>query len=118
MSVRFLADENFDRAIITGVRRAFPDADIVLVQDVGLRTLADPVILEWAARERCVLLTHDAATIPDYAHARLAAALPMAGVLVARATQPVGAVIADLVLIAQASDNTEWEGRVSYLPLR
>lgn len=118
MSVRFLADENFNRAIITGIRRILPNADIVLIQDVGLRTADDPTILDWAARERRVLLTHDATTIPGYAHDRLAAGLPMAGVLVARAATPVGPVIADIALVSEASENTDWEGLVTYLPLR
>ncbi|MGC0252471.1 hypothetical protein [Pseudactinotalea sp. Z1748] len=41
----------------------------------------------------------------------------MAGVFIAPATMPVGTVIADLVVVAQASVNADWEGRVTYLPL-
>ncbi|WOQ17354.1 DUF5615 family PIN-like protein [Raineyella sp. W15-4] len=51
MSVRFLADEDFNRAIVNGLLRLAPETDIVRVQDVGLRTLDDPTILAWAARE-------------------------------------------------------------------
>lgn len=61
MSIRFLADENFNRAIIDGVLRYAPEADVVRVQDLDLRTVDDdPTILEWAAREGRVLLSHDA----------------------------------------------------------
>lgn len=35
MSLRLLADENLNRAIVNGVMRLSPDADIVRVQDVG-----------------------------------------------------------------------------------
>ena len=50
------------------------------VQDVGLAGAADPVILGWAASEGRILLTHDAATMPGFAYARLMQyTLPNAG---------------------------------------
>ncbi|MGL5825744.1 MAG: hypothetical protein ACRCZD_04880 [Phycicoccus sp.] len=46
MTVRFVADEHIVRALITGLRRESDDIDIVRVQDVGLRTMDDPTILQ------------------------------------------------------------------------
>lgn len=80
MTVRFLADENFNNRIVLGLRRRDESIDIALVQDVGLRTADDPTVLAWAADADRVLLTHDIATIPDYAHERVTAGLPMPGV--------------------------------------
>jgi predicted nuclease of predicted toxin-antitoxin system len=57
--LRFLADEDFDRAIVRGVLRLRPNIDIVRVQDVGLRTKQDPIVLSWAAEQGRILLTHD-----------------------------------------------------------
>ena len=51
MSPRFLADENIDSDLILGLRRTVDDIDVVRVQDVGLRTVGDPEILQWAAGE-------------------------------------------------------------------
>ncbi len=118
MSVRFLADENLNREIVVGLRRLGQGVDIVRVQDVGLRTADDPEVLRWAANEGRALVTHDIATIPDFAHERVVAGLPMPGVFIVRAALPVGSVISDLVLLAEASDPAEWEGRVVYFPLR
>ena len=42
--VRFLADENFNNAILRGLLRRKPDIDIVRVQDVGLSGASDPEI--------------------------------------------------------------------------
>ena len=58
--LRFLADEDFNRAIVRGVLRSRPAVDIVRVQDMGLRTQEDAVILDWAASEGRILLMHDA----------------------------------------------------------
>lgn len=55
--------------------------------------------------------------MPDFAHRRVAAGLPMAGVFIASASLPIGTVIADLVIVAQASVNADWDERGTYLPL-
>lgn len=65
-----------------------------------------------------MLATHDIATIPDFAHERVIVGLAMPGVFIVRTALPIGTVIDDLSLIAEASDPAEWEGRVVYLPLR
>lgn len=36
MTIRFLADENFDHKTLAGLKRRVPDLDIVAVQEVGL----------------------------------------------------------------------------------
>ena len=79
MTIRLLADENFNNAVLRGLWLRNPAIDLVRVQDVGLSGMADPEVLEWAAQEERVLLTHDKSTIPDYAYQRLKAGRPMAG---------------------------------------
>ncbi len=71
--LRFVADENFNNNIIRGLLRRQLELDIVRVQDVGLRGADDPNVLEWAAQEGRVLLTHDVATITQYAYERVEA---------------------------------------------
>jgi len=116
--LRYLTDEDFDHSITRGVRRARIDIDIVRIQDVGLRTRIDPVVLEWAATQARVLLTHDARTMPSHAYARVAKGLSMPGVFVAQQDEAIGRIIDDLVLLAECSLEGEWEGRVIYLPLQ
>src|SRR2546422_9872192 len=91
--IRFLADEDFDNDILRGALLRLPDLDIVRVQDVGLLGESDPVVLEWAARENRVLLTHDIRTMRRYAYARLEAGLSMPGVFVVPQSLPVGQAI-------------------------
>lgn len=63
-----LSDENFNGDIIRGLFLRQPDLDLLRVQDVGLREADDPAILDWAARNERILLTHDRATMPNFAH--------------------------------------------------
>ncbi len=73
--LRFLADENFNNQIIRGVLRRNINVDIIRVQDVGLTEADDPTVLEWAAQNRRVVLTHDVATMTTFAYERLQAGL-------------------------------------------
>jgi len=66
--LKFLADENFDNTIVRGLFRRNLKLDIVRVQDVGLSGKDEPTVLEWAAQEGRILLTHDVATITRYAY--------------------------------------------------
>lgn len=115
--IRFLLDENFNGKIARGLRAREPHIDMIRVQDTEMYSADDPAVLEWAAREGRILLTHDLDTMTRYASARIAQGLPMAGVICVRDTLPVGQVIDDLLAIWGASEATEWETRVDFLPL-
>ena len=116
--LRLAADENFNNDIVRGLLRRKPDLDIVRVQDVGLSGADDPMILEWAAQEGRVLLTHDVTTITRYAYERAQAGKPMPGVFEVSRKVPIGVAIEDILLIAECSLEKEWDGQVRYLPLR
>jgi hypothetical protein len=90
---------------------------IVRVWDTGLSGESDPLVLEWAARAKRILLTHDIRIMRRRAYARLEAGLPMPGVFVVPQSFPIGQAIEDLLLIAECSLDSEWEGQVRVLPL-
>ena len=113
--LRLLTDENFDNDIVRGALRRTTQVDLVRVQDVGLAGKDDPDILEWAAQEHRILLTHDVETITKFAYERIRAGLPMSGVFEIRQTVAIGVAIEEILLIAEQS---EWEGQVHYLPLK
>ncbi|MCY2990480.1 MAG: DUF5615 family PIN-like protein [Planctomycetota bacterium] len=113
----FLADENLKGDITRGLLRRKPDLDLVRVQDVGLLGAADPEVLAWAAESGRILLTHDLATIPDFAFERVTAGEPMPGVFVVPRRLSVRQVIEEIILLATESQPEEWAGIVLYLPL-
>ena len=115
--IHFLLDENFNGKIVRGLRARQPDVDIIRVQDTELSGADDPAVLEWAAKEGRILLTHDLDTMTKYANERIAQGLPLAGVIFVRDTLPVAKVIDDLLAILGASKASEWENRTDFLPL-
>lgn len=112
------ADENLNDDIIRGLLRRNPNINIIRVQDVGLSGEVDPVILEWCASEGRVLLTHDVTTITKHAYNRIAAGQPMPGIFEVPRQMSVGAVIEDILLLAECSLDGEWDCQIRYLPLR
>ena len=115
--LRLLSDENFNGDIVRGLLLRQPALDLRRVQDVGLEEADDPTILEWAATNNRILLTHDRATMPDFAHARVIVGQPLPGVFVVPDRMVVRQVIEELLLMEAGSEQAEWAGLVVYLPL-
>jgi hypothetical protein len=113
-----LADENLNSAILRGLIRLKADLDIVRVQDVGLSATDDPLILEWAAKQDRVLLTHDVSTITKYAYERVRTDKYMPGVIEVSRKVPLGMAIEEILFIAEVCEQGELEGQIIYLPLR
>ncbi len=116
--IRLAADNDFNHDIIRGVLRRNPAIDIVTLYDVGLSDANDPTVLEWAASENRVLLTHDVTTMTRFAYERVRNNLPMPGIIEVSQGAQMGVIIKDILLIAECSFVGEWEGQIIYLPLR
>jgi hypothetical protein len=116
--LRFLADENFNNQIVRGVLRRNSDVAIVRVQDVGLAEADDPTVLEWAAQNGRIVLTHDVTTMTNFAYERVQAGLSMPGLFEVSRRVPVGLAIEEILLLDECSLEGEWEGQVRFLPLR
>lgn len=115
--LRLLADENFNQDILRGPRRRLPSLDCVIAQQTELQGAKDPALLDWAAAQQRILLTHDLKTIPKYAYERIAAGLPMPGILALASDLPIGQAIKELVLVIECSEQDEFDNRVTHLPL-
>lgn len=115
--LKFLLDENVHSIIFDGVVHREPNLDIVRVQDVGLLGADDPTILAWAAEQGRVLLTNDKKTMPDFVYERLSKGLDTSGVMIFRPNIPLGELITEILIIAEASQPEEWQNLVTYLPL-
>lgn len=115
--LRMVADENFNYAIVRGLKARSENVDIVCADEVSLLATADPVILEWAADHDRIVLTHDRSTMRDFAGDRLRAGNFMPGVLLFQSDVSIGLAINELVMLAECSEHNEWNGRIVFLPL-
>ena len=115
--IALAADENFNNRIIRGLIRRNRRLDITRIQDVGLSGADDPRVLAWAAEFHRVLVTHDVSTMLQHARRRIESGLAMSGLIACGREVPIRAAIDDLQLIAECSENSEWDNLVLFLPL-
>jgi len=97
--MKLLSDENFHGDIVRGLFLRQPNLDLVRIQDIGLRAVDDPAILDWAAANYRIVLTHDRATMPNFAYERLARGEEMSGLFVVNDRMPIRQVIDELLFI-------------------
>jgi predicted nuclease of predicted toxin-antitoxin system len=113
-----LSDEDFNNRIVRGLLRRFPSLNLVRVQDVDLVGKHDTKVLEWAAREGRLVLTHDFATMLDFAYNRIERGLRMPGVIALTQDFPIGKAIEELAVLIEYSLENEWENQVVFIPLK
>jgi predicted nuclease of predicted toxin-antitoxin system len=115
--VLLLADENFNEDIAKGLCFRVPGLDLLRVRDAGLTGADDPTILEWAANNNRILLTHDRATMPKFAYQRIASKRAMPGIVVVACQTLLAQVLEDLELLILGSFEIEFENQIRFVPL-
>jgi hypothetical protein len=116
--LRFLTDENFDGRFLRAMVRENAMLDIVRAQDTEIYQADDPTLLEWAAQNGRIVLTHDVNTMTHFAYERVRAGKAMPGVFEVDSDAPIARVVEDILLHAEASEPDELEGLVTYIPLK
>jgi hypothetical protein len=116
MKVRFQADADLHQMIITALVRCQSGVDFQTATAAGLAGLLDPQVLERAATEGRVLVSHDQSTMPQH-FAAFIQNQPSAGLLIIPQHLSYAVVVEELLLIWVASEAEEWINRIAYLPL-
>jgi predicted nuclease of predicted toxin-antitoxin system len=115
VSVRFYMDVHVRRAVTDGLR--LREVDILTAQDDGAGRFDDPELLDRATELDRVLFTQDDDLLRE-AKRRQQSGEFFCGVIYAHQLNiTVGKCIADLELIAKASEPEEWANSTAYLPL-
>ena len=114
---RFLADHDLNEHIVAGVLRREPAVEFVRVRELDMSGQADEAILEYAEREKLLVVSHDVNTMPAAAYARFSTGKSFPGVFMVQQALPIGPMIEDLVLVWSGSELEEWKDQVVFLPL-
>ena len=102
-----------EMAFILGVRSRELAIDLLNVKTFGLRGTKDPALLEIAAQQDRILITHDRRTRIRHVRDRRAAGKPVPGVfIVSDRPSAIGAIIEWLLLVWTASEAEEWRDQI------
>ena len=85
--------------------------DFQIAAAAGLTGMRDPQVLVLAAREGCVLVTHDQKTMPQH-FAAFIATETSPGVLIIPQWLPVTTAVEDVLLIWSTMDEEEWRNTI------
>ena len=115
--LRLLFDQDFNHNILRGLFLRLTNLDAVTALQAGLDEAPDPELLDWAAHQRRIVVTHDVNTMPDHAYQRIQQGEPVAGVFVVPQEFPTGQAIAELEALISCSFEGEWDNLIVFIPL-
>ena len=109
-----LLDENFDNDLMRGLLVRAPEFNVVRVQDV-IQGVTDDEVLQWAADNARILLTHDMNSMPAHCRDRWEDGLVIAGIIYVEQIIPIGTAIERILSLLKDSDPADWADRVEYV---
>jgi hypothetical protein len=113
VKIKFLADENLRQAIVLGLRRREPSVSFLRSFQAGADDLA---LLQIAANEGRILVSHDVRTMPRH-FGQFIAGQSSPGLILVPQKLELRTAIEELLIIWLASQAEEWVNRICYLPL-
>jgi precorrin-6B methylase 1 len=116
MKIRFQADNDLNEHIVRAVKRLNPEIDFQTAPTIGLHlSVPDERVLELAAQEGRILVTHDFRTMPDH-FAQFIAEHLSPGVIIISRNLTVRQAAEWLHLIWEASEAEEYVNSILRIP--
>ena len=117
MSIRFQADADLRYTIVKAVRQREPSIDFASAFESRLEGVSDSEILDRAASEGRILVTHDPRTMLAYFRTRLEAGRLSPGLFVVSQGASLGPVVSAIVLAWLASEPQSGVTKFTICPL-
>lgn len=115
MRIGYQADNDLNKAIVRAVVRREPKVDFRSAQAARLDSISDSEVLQLAARESRILVSHDFRTMPDHFRAFIEKQRSP-GVFLIPQDLPIGRAIDTLLLVWDVTEAEEWENRLCLIP--
>ncbi|HAX79621.1 MAG TPA: hypothetical protein DCY88_28265 [Cyanobacteria bacterium UBA11372] len=117
---KYLIDENMLPLYQEQLLAKQPDLIVRAVGDpeVPPKGTKDPEILCWYEENGYILVTNNRRSMPMHLLDHLAEGRHILGILSLRKKADIGQVIEDLILIAEASFEDEYQDKITFIPLR
>ena len=116
MEIRFQADADLNQLLVSAVLRREPKINFQTAFQAKLANLDDPQVLQFAAVEQRILVTHDRRTMP-YHFAKFIKESTSSGVIIVSQQISVYQFVEDIILIWSATEMDDWINRIAALPI-
>lgn len=114
--IRFQADADLSHDLVLALRRREPAINFTSAIEGDIGGLQDPEVLEIAAQQHRILITHDRRTMPNHFRDRLNSGKSSPGVFIVSQFEPMAAVVETLVMVWAASEPADWNNQIRHLP--
>ncbi|HZF38009.1 MAG TPA: DUF5615 family PIN-like protein [Blastocatellia bacterium] len=115
MQIHFQADYDFNQRIVEAILYHYPTVDFQTAHKAGLEGVPDEQVLETAAREGRILVSHDFSSMPMH-FVNFISSHYSPGVLLIPQSLSINRAVEELVTIWGASDAEEWINTITWLP--
>ncbi|MDZ7962049.1 MAG: DUF5615 family PIN-like protein [Aulosira sp. DedQUE10] len=119
MTLKYILDENVDKVYIRQFRQRSRDLMMWVVGDPGAppRGTLDPEILCWCEEHNFILVTNNRTSMPVHLAEHIAQGQNIPGIFILTDKLTIGQTIDQLIIIAKASFNDEYQNQIVHLPL-
>ena len=119
MSINYLLDENLPPLYKVQLLRRQSDLIVWMIGEPGVPPTGtlDPEILLWCEINNFILVTNNRSSMPVHLAEHLAQGHHIPGIFVLRPRAEIGQVLDDLILIALAGNENEYQDRIVHIPL-
>ncbi len=117
--LKYLIDENLSPLYAEQLRRRNPSLVVRTVREPGVpgKGTLDPEILSWGELNQFVLFTNNRASMPRHLKDHLAEGRHMPGILTLNPNMSIGETIDELLTVAEAAFEDEFQDRIDFLPV-
>ncbi|MBF2017529.1 MAG: DUF5615 family PIN-like protein [Richelia sp. RM2_1_2] len=119
MNLKYLIDENVNPLYPKQIRQREPSIIVKVVGELNIppKGTLDPEILDWCEENNFVLVTNNRTSMPVHLADHIAKNRHIPGILIINPNLSVGENLEELILLALASEENEYQDRIVYLPL-
>ncbi|MBD2611665.1 MAG: DUF5615 family PIN-like protein [Nostoc sp. ZfuVER08] len=119
MTLQYLIDENVNPIYPNQIRLREPDITIKVVgeSETPPKSTLDPEILYWCEDNNFILVTNNRTSMPVYLADHIAVNRHVPGIFILNPNLSIGENIEELIILALASEDDEYQDRIIYLPL-
>jgi hypothetical protein len=118
VSIQYLIDENLPLHWRKQLLRHAPALVVMRIGDPGAPPLhsTDPALIDWCEENEFVLVTNNRRSMPRHLADHMAAGRHVPGIFVIDPSMTVGRLFDELILIAGASLENEYQDQIRHLP--
>ena len=119
MAIKYLLDEHIPLSYRTQMLRLYPQLEVWVIGDPHAppKGTLDPDILCWCEDNHFILVTNNRKTMPVHLKKHLADGRHIPGIFIINNDMKMGEIMEELMIVAEASFEDEYQDRITFMPL-